>query len=363
MPYFVVMLLLLAQAGKPFTTPLGPAELAKKQAVVETSMGSFVIELYGDKAPNHVGYFMKTASEGGYTGTLFHRVVKYGIIQGGDPLSRDASKAQLWGSGGMNVLKGEINAEPMTAGAVGAALVPGKPGSGGAQFFVCATDQPTLQGQFTVFGRVVEGLDLVQQISAVTADANGRPAERVVIKSVTIRDTPPPVKPPFVDDTPADLAKNRLVLETTKGEIELTFMTDKAPETVRQVLRLAASGAYDGTPFHRVVPNFVIQTGALAFRDQPVTAAQNAIVKNLQPEFSDTPNVPGLVSMARGDAPDSATTSFFICTGECKTLDGKYTAFARVSRGMDVVQAIASTPVDGETPKEKIVLTKVRIVR
>jgi peptidyl-prolyl cis-trans isomerase B (cyclophilin B) len=356
-------MLVLSQAGKYFTTPLPPAELVKKQAVVETSMGSFVIELYGDKAPNHVGYFMKTARDGGYVSTTIHRVVKYGIIQGGDPLSKDPSKVALYGSGGMNALKGEINAEPTTAGAVGAALVPGKPDSGGAQFFVCATDQPTLQGQFTVFGRVVEGLDLVQKISAVNADANGRPAERIVIKSVTIRDTPPPVKPPFVDDTPAELAKNRLVLETTKGEIELEFMTDQAPETTRQVLRLAASGAYDGTPFHRVVPNFVIQTGALAYREQPVSAAQSALVRNLQPEFSDTPNAPGLVSMARGDDPASATTSFFICTGECASLNGKYTAFARVVRGMDVVQAIATTPVDGETPKEKIVLTKTRIVR
>jgi peptidyl-prolyl cis-trans isomerase B (cyclophilin B) len=73
-------------------------------------------------------------------------------------------------------------------------------------------------------------------------------------------------------------------------------------------------------------------------------------------------NVPGIVSMARGDDPDSASTSFFICTGECRALDGKYTAFARVVRGMDVVTAIASVAVDGETPKEKMTLTRVRVV-
>ena len=84
--------------------------------------------------------------------------------------------------------------------------------------------------------------------SRVTADAQGRPADRIVIKSVTIRDTPPPVKDPLVDATPAELAKYRAVLETTKGEIELEFLTDKAPETTRQFLRLAAAGVYDGTP-------------------------------------------------------------------------------------------------------------------
>jgi peptidyl-prolyl cis-trans isomerase B (cyclophilin B) len=151
-------------------------------------------------------------------------------------------------------------------------------------------------------------------------------------------------------------------LETTKGEIEIEFLTDKAPETARQFLRLSAAGVYDGTAVHRVVPGFVIQTGAIAFRDQPITPKQNALVHNLQPEFSDVSNVPGIVSMARGDDPASATTSFFICTGECRALDGKYTAFARVVRGMDVVQAIGSVAVDGETPKEKMTLTRVRVV-
>ena len=113
-------------------------------------------------------------------------------------------------------------------------------------------------------------------------------------------------------------------------------MPDKAPETVRQFLRLAAAGVFDGVAVHRVVPNFVIQTGALAFRNVPLTAAQNKLVRDLQPEFSDTPNVPGIVSMARGDDPASASTSFFICIGECRSLDGKYTVFARVVSGLDV---------------------------
>ena len=334
-----------------------------KQAVIETSMGTIVVSLLPDKAPNHVAYFMKNAASGGFAGTIFHRVIKYGIIQGGDPLSKDPAKAAQYGTGGLNVLKPELNDEPMTAGAVAAVLVPRQPNSAGAQFFICASDQKTLQGQFTIFARVVEGMEVVQQISAVTADAQGRPAERIVIKSVTIRDTPPPVKDPIVEAAPAELAKYHAVLVTSKGEIEIEFLTDKAPETARQFLRLSGAGVYDGTPFHRVVPNFVLQTGALAFRDQPLTANQNALVHNLQPEFSDTPNVPGIVSMARGDDPASASTSFFICTGECRALDGKYTVFARVVKGMDVVKAIASVPVDGETPKEKVVLTAVRVVR
>jgi peptidylprolyl isomerase len=353
LPFFLLALALALQAPAP----------AAKQAVIETSMGTIVVALLPEKAPGHVAFFTKTATEGGFTGTIFHRVIKYGLIQGGDPLSKDPAKSAQYGTGGLNVLKPEFNNEPMTAGAVGAVLVPGRPNSGGAQFFICASDQAALQGQFTIFGRVVEGLEVVQQISAANADAQGRPAGRIVIKSVSIRDTPPPVKDPLVDATPAELAKYHAVLDTSKGEIELEFLADKAPETVRQFLRLSAAGVYDSTLFHRVVPNFVLQTGALAYRERPLTMAQNGLVHNLQPEFSDTPNVPGVVSMARGDDPASATTSFFICTGECRALDGKYTVFARVVGGIDVVKAIASVAVDGETPKDKILLNRVRMVR
>jgi cyclophilin family peptidyl-prolyl cis-trans isomerase len=363
----LVFLFTLLQAPAPrqafFTASLSVAEMSGKQAVIDTSMGTVVVALLPELAPNHVGYFMKLAREGAYAGTTFHRVIRYGLIQGGDPLTKDPAKTAQYGTGGMDILRPEINTEPMTAGAMAAVLAPGQPNSGGAQFFICASDQAALQGQYTIFGRVVEGLDVVQQISAVPADAQGRAADRIVIKAVTIRDTPPPVKDPLVEATAADLAAHRAVLETSKGEIELEFLTDKAPETARQFLRLAAAGVYDGTAVHRVVPNFVLQTGALAFREPPLTPKQNELVRNLAPEFSDTPNLPGIVSMARGEDPASASTSFFICTGECRTLDGKYTVFARVVRGMDVVQAIGATPVDGETPREKIVLLKVRVVR
>ena len=363
MPVILLVALLLAQTpAKPafFTTPLTAAEMAGKQAVVETSRGTFVIALRPDKAPNHVGYFMKLAREGAFAGTTFHRVIRYGIIQGGDPLSKDPTKAAQYGTGGLNMLRAEINDEPTTVGAVGAVLVPGQRDSAGAQFFVCASDQKGLQGQFTVFGRIVEGIEVVQTISAVPATKD-MPDERVVIKSVTIRDKPAPVKDPLVEATAADLAKYRAVLETTKGEIELEFLADRAPETVRQFLKLARAGVYDGVAVHRIVPSFVIQTGALAFRDKPLTPAQYALVKNLAPEFSDVSHVIGVVSMARGEALDSATTSFFICIGVCGELDKNYTAFAKVSAGADVLAAIALTPVDGETPKEKITVTRIRI--
>ena len=109
-----------------FTTPLSVEE-AGKQAVVETTMGNFVIEFLPDVAPNHVGYFLKLASEGAYDGTTFHRVIKYGIIQGGDPISKDPEARARYGTGGLGVLESEFNEEQHTRGAVSAVRIPGKP--------------------------------------------------------------------------------------------------------------------------------------------------------------------------------------------------------------------------------------------
>ena len=335
--------------------------MSGKQAVVETTAGTFVIDLRPDLAPNHVGYFMKLAGERAYANTLFHRVVRNGIIQGGDPLSKDPAKKGQYGSGGLGVLRAEHSAEPFTRGAVGAALRPGQPDSGGAQFFVCVTDQPALAGQFTVFGRVSEGLDIVEQISQLPADAKGAPLDRVVITAVTIRDTPPPEPVPFATDSPEQLEKYTVVLETTLGAMTIGFDARKAPEHVRNFLQLAKAGVFDGIAFHRVVPRFVIQGGALNYRATPLTEKQQKLVHNLQPEFNDTKHTKGIVSMARGDDPASATTSFFIVTADAPSLDGKYTVFGRVIDGLDVLDKIESTPVSGESPTTRIDLVKVKI--
>ena len=363
----VVAAALPLQAGAkpsqaPFQTKVPVEQMTGKQAVVETSAGTFVIDLRADLARNHVAYFMMLAEKGAYANTLFHRVVLNGIIQGGDPLSRDPAKAAQYGSGGLGVLKAEHSAEPFTRGAVGAALRPNQPDSGGAQFFVCVTDQPALAGQFTLFGRVSDGMDVVQRISQLPADAKGAPLERVVIRSVAIRDTPPPEPVPFANDTPEELERRTAVLETSVGNITIGFDARKAPEHVRNFLQLAQAGVYDGTPFHRVVRNFVVQTGALNDRRTPLTEKQQKLVHNLQPEFNDTKHVKGTVSMARGDDPASATTSFFIVTADAPSLDGKYTVFGRVIDGLDVLQKIEASPVSGEAPTTRIDLLKVRIV-
>ena len=119
---------------------------------------------------------------------------------------------------------------------------------------------------------------------------------------------------------------------------------------------------FDGTSFHRVVPGFVVQTGWLTTRG-PLSEKQQKLVRPLPPEFNATPHEKGILSMARGEDPDSATTSFFIVTGRAASLDGKYTVFGRVLEGLEIVDAIERTPLDGEAPRTRIELKSVRVVK
>ena len=172
-------------------SPLGPGETLKAdagplEALVDTSEGPFVIRLLPDLAPRHVAHFVKTARAGGFDGTTFHRIVPRGIIQGGDPLSKDPSKAALYGTGGLGLLKAEFSSRAMTRGSVAAVLRPSSPDSAGNQFFVVLTDQPSLTGKYTIFGSVESGLAVVDRIGETPVNGD-KPTRRVVIQKVTIR--------------------------------------------------------------------------------------------------------------------------------------------------------------------------------
>jgi peptidyl-prolyl cis-trans isomerase B (cyclophilin B) len=340
---------------------LPESELRNKQAVLETTLGTIVIDLLPEAAPTHVAHFITRAREGAYNGTTFHRVITMGIIQGGDPLSKDPGQAAKYGTGGLGVLRFEPNSEKHTRGAVSAVLQPGNRDSGGSQFFISVTDQPTLDGQYTVFGRVAEGLNIAQKISMTPATAS-IPTERIEIRKVTIREKPAPVPEPFVSASVDEMARQRVVLETSLGTITFELFPDRALNHVRQFLRLAAAGVYEGTSFHRIVPGFVIQGGYLATRSEPLDDRQQGYVRTLEPEFNATKHERGTLSMARGAELVSATSSFFIVLGPAESLDGKYTAFGRVVAGMDVVEKMEVVAREGETPTTRIEVTRARIV-
>jgi peptidyl-prolyl cis-trans isomerase B (cyclophilin B) len=345
---------------------LAPPELLAQgrpqQAVLDTTAGPIVMELLADKAPNHVALFIKTAESGGYDGTTFFRMIKYGIVQGGDPATRDPNARGKYGTGGLNLLKTELTDEKQTRGAVSATQIPGKADSAGTQFFIAVTDQPGLDGKYTIFARIVEGMRAVEKISEAAVDDKGLAVDRIVVNKVTIRDKPAETPEPFSTESTEDLTRYRAVLDTSMGEITLSFTPDKAPNHVRNFLRLAQAGLYDGMSFHRVVKGFVIQSGHLPTRG-PLSEVQQKYVRQMQAEFNDQSHDKGTLSMARLADPDSASTSFFIVTARAPALDGKYSAFGKVESGLDVVEKIEAVALNGEEPQQRVELRKVTVVK
>ena len=361
-PMLVLLALFgLLQAQTFFTSTLPPSEVQNKQAVLETTYGTIVFDLLAEAAPTHVAHFITRVREGAYDGTAFHRVIAMGIIVGGDPLSKDPAMRDRYGTGGLRTLRFEPNTEQASRGAVAAVLIPGEPDSGGSQFFICASDQPALNGQYTVFARVAEGINVANRISTAPAE-NTIPTERIEITRATIREKPPAAPEPFVSETVEELAAHRAVIETSMGNMTVEVFPDRAPNHVRQFLRLSQSGVYDGTAIHRVARGFVIQGGFLPSRRELLESWQQAFIRPLQPEFNPAQHNKGTLSMARGDDPASATSSFFVVLARTPGLDGQYTVFGQVVEGLDVLDAIESVALNGEEPVTRIDVTTIRVI-
>ncbi len=159
--------------------------------MVETDFGKFKIKFYPDVAPKHVENFKKLAREGFYNGLAFHRVIPNGIIQGGDPTTRGDDRNR-WGTGepGQPTVPAEFNSRAFVPGSLGAART-SDPNSATSQFFVCVSANPGWNGQYTVFGHVIEGMNVVQIISnaprdPATIDKEDKVQEKVVIRRVTL---------------------------------------------------------------------------------------------------------------------------------------------------------------------------------
>ena len=329
------------------------------EAVVTTDLGTFRFEFAPDKAPKHVEQFLTLARQGYYDGSAFFRVVASAIVQGGDPLLKDPKTARkLWGSGGLNLLGSEISSLKHERGSVSAARIANKPDSDGAQFFVCLYPQATLDGQYSVFGQITEGIDVVERISQVPTGADGMTETPVRILKVIIEKKK---VEPFLNATPDEMRKT-VTLKTTLGSLKIEMEPDWAPNHVRNFLKLVSTGWYNGTAFHRLIKDFVVQGG------MPDTRAGNAAhpadrwVHPLKGEFrDDVKHVRGIVSMARTDDPNSATTSFFLMLGPATNLDGQYSAFGRIVSGMEVLEAFEKEELDGEKPKRRLELIEATI--
>ncbi|MEK6900408.1 MAG: peptidylprolyl isomerase [Nanoarchaeota archaeon] len=169
-----------------FLVSCGGPIMKNRTAVFETNLGKFEIELFEDKMPITTKNFIDLAQKGFYDNTKFHRVIDNFMIQGGDPLSKDDSKKSRWGTGDPGYkIKDEFDEELSNMrGTI--AMANAGPNTGGSQFFINVVNNDFLDGKHPVFGKVVEGMDVIDEIVSVETDEQDRPVEDVVVERVRI---------------------------------------------------------------------------------------------------------------------------------------------------------------------------------
>lgn len=175
-------------------------------------------------------------------------------------------------------------------------------------------------------------------------------------------DNPTAPAEPFDGATVEKMAAQCVKLETEAGVIEIEMLPEAAPESVRNFLNLVATGAYDTTTFSRVVKGFIIQGGNMTTRATLTPELLKRARRTVPDEPSAVKHLRGIVSMARGGEPNSATTHFFILAGDSPHLDGTFAAFGRVTRGMEVADAINQAPVEGDEPAKPVRITRAAVV-
>ena len=175
-----------AQVTAPTKTAIAAEKETKKisptTAVLETKFGNITLKFFPDSAPGHVKNFIDLAKKGVYDNTVFHRVIPGFMIQGGDPTSKDPARRSAYGTGGPGyAIPAEFSDRPHKRGTLSMARS-NDPNSAGSQFFICVADAPFLNKNYTVFGEVVSGMDVVDKIVSQPRDPRDNPFERIEMK-------------------------------------------------------------------------------------------------------------------------------------------------------------------------------------
>lgn len=322
--------------------------------------GTIILELDPASAPKTVKNFVKLVNRGFYDGLTFHRVMSGFMIQGG--MSEESC----------DPIKGEFSSNGYTKntishkrGVISMARTD-DPNSATSQFFICNADATFLDGNYAAFGRVVEGIKVVDKITTKTEPyANTyynniilSEANRAVIESMRVlKDYTPPTEPeesetsdpteeestePFVEENPI-YAEMKIA---GHGTMVIELCPTATPVTVANFVKLVNSGFYDGLTFHRVIEDFMIQGG------DPDANGTGGSDEEIFGEFASNgyknpiKHERGVISMARSNDPDSASSQFFIMHETSPHLDGNYAAFGKVISGIEVVDSVVDATAD-----------------
>lgn len=215
---------------------------------------------------------------------------------------------------------------------------------------------------FSRMNRIVVSVGSLLLLS-ITAMAQSNstiePPKKANARTVT---EPPAAAEPFDGASAEKMAEQCVTLDTELGAIEIAMMPEVAPESVRNFLNLSATGALDTTTFSRVVKGFVIQGGNLQTSEKWSAELAKRMTHKIPDEPGLVKHVRGIVSMARTDEANSATTHFFILVGTGQHLDSKFAAFGTVTKGMEVVDAINQAPAEGEKPEKPVKIKRAIVV-
>jgi cyclophilin family peptidyl-prolyl cis-trans isomerase len=203
--------------------------------------------------------------------------------------------------------------------------------------------------------------------SNANSEAAANQTETMTTSSATATEAtvPPPAAPTTAaeEKKPMSQYENKVAeLHTSAGEIDIRFFPDVAPNHVKNFIDLAEKGFYNGTKFHRVIPGFMIQGGdPNTINSSPSTWGTGGSGKNVDAEFSTFKHKRGIVSMARSNSPNSASSQFFIMVADSPSLDGQYSVFGQVTKGMDIADKIVNAPTAGERPVNPTSIDKIVI--
>ena len=172
-----------------------------------------------------------------------------------------------------------------------------------------------------------------------------------------------PAAPAPAQEKPMSAYENKVAeLHTTAGQINIRFFPDVAPNHVKNFISLAEQGFYNGTKFHRVIAGFMVQGGDPNTKTgDPSTWGTGGSPNNVRAEFNNVSHRRGIVSMARAQDPNSASSQFFIVVADSTFLDNQYTVFGQVTKGMDIADAIVASAAGRERPAQPVTITRVVI--
>lgn len=351
-----LVLVSCADAGDPNGVNEG-FDVTHKAVIEIENYGKIELDLYGNVAPITVVNFAKLANEGFYNGLTFHRIIEGFMMQGGCP------NGEGNGGSGRNI-KGEFTSNGVnnTISHVRGVISMARSGSqyydqyyydtASSQFFIVHEDSDFLDGKYAAFGVVTSGMSIVDEIctSATPTDNNGSIAKENQPKIKT-------VKVDCLDEKYKEIAPvvtHEAVIEIENyGTIKLNLYGNVAPITVENFEKLANQGFYNGLTFHRIIKDFMMQGGCPegdGSGDSGTDIKGEFLVNNVYSNM--VTHVRGVISMARGNEPNSASSQFFIVHKDSPHLDYNYAAFGIVTEGIEVVDRICEdTKVEDDNGK------------